>query len=257
MDDGNEQSAAEASLASIKPTSNMGVLPVDKPAGWDIQLFDTAGARIHIVEAQIGLVLAHNARMGVTVAYGLTRGGFDGWQIHETGGGGSVTTPFTIIDGVLYVGVVTQVRHTQGGPVDNTPRGYRKPGENALENAVREWNEEVETGDNYAVHIFELSGQPVNQNSANYETWGENEGVKYFACEISPNALEMQPDGSYVFRPDLLSSTNEAERKKEAIFGTRFINAAFAFGLSDAFTVVATGRIVNYLSGAGHKIALC
>ncbi len=250
-------SDAATALQDTIPTSRMDVLPGDKKAGWDIQLFNTDGDRIHIVDGVIGLVIANNVRMGVTVAYGLTRGGFDGWQIHETGGGGSVTTPFAIINGVLYIGVVTQVRHTQGGPVDNTPRGYRQPGENALETAVREWNEEVETGDNYAVHIFELDGRPVNQNSANYETWGENEGVKYFACEISPNALEAQPDGSYVFRPDLLSSTNEAERKKEAIFGARFIAAASALDLSDAFTIVATGRIINHLSDADRKIALC
>lgn len=248
------KTAAQLALKGTIPTSNNQLRTAEKKPGWNARVFDPEGNLIET--GPIGLIISNNPKMGVTVTYGLTLGGFDGWQIHETGGGGSVTTPFAVIDDVLYVGVVTQNRHTQGGPVDNTPRGYRKPGENPLENAIREYNEEIETNDaKLMVKIAPLPGQPVNQNSAHYETWGPDEGVKYFACEISKNAL-VANDGHYVFREDLLSAINEEERKKEAILGAKFIRADKALGLNDSFTLIAAAKIMLLLSKAGRDVRL-
>ena len=160
-----------------------------------------------------------------------------------------------LFDGVLRLGVVEQLRHTQGGVVDNVTRGYRRPGENALENGVREFIEEtgVNPGEN-AIEIFEPSGKPVNMNSANYETWGDNEGVNFFACYVSPELLT-QDGNTYTFRRDLIDTLDE-ERKKEQIFKAKFITASEALQSNDAFTIIIVGRIMLHLRNEGVDFRL-
>jgi hypothetical protein len=241
----DSKTAAQQALETTVPTPKIGVVPPDMTPGWNIQVFNTAGHKVQL--ENVGLIIGHNPKLGVTFTYGLTLGGFDGLQIHETGGGGAVIVPFFLKGGQCYIGVVEQLRHTQGGHVNNVPRGYRKPGENALENAVREFNEEVGPDtDKVSVEIYPLGGSPVNANSAHYETWGVDEGVKFFTCEISANALEAQEDGSYAFRADMLGKIDD-ERKKEAIFGAKFIPWDQALALNDAFTVVCVARLLAHL----------
>jgi 8-oxo-dGTP pyrophosphatase MutT (NUDIX family) len=216
-------------------------IPSDKQEkrGWTVKL---DGETIR----NVGSLQISNPNFGV-VTYGLTPPGYDGWSFKEIGGGGSVIVPYAQIDKQLYIGVVEQARHNQGGKVLNVPRGFLDPGESHFQAANREVVEETgyDPGDKKTV---ELVGDPMNPNSAFFETPEKNEGVKCYALQIQSRELE-EREGMYVFRSGILRSnaSSKSARLAEQILGTRFIPYQQAVRLGDMFTVAAVGRLIGQL----------
>ena len=64
----------------------------------------------------VSRVTISNPRFG-EFNYGITRGKYDGWSFHEIGGGGSVIIPYVHINDSIFVGLIKQERHNQGGKV--------------------------------------------------------------------------------------------------------------------------------------------
>lgn len=182
-----------------------------------------------------------------TLSYGDTPAGYDGWAFHEAGGGGAVTMPFTAIDDVLWVGLVQQHRHNQGGDVWNVPRGFLDSGESHQNAASRELAEE--TG--YLVDagtVFRLPGVGANPNSTFFETWGDGEGVGFFALEVSPDNL-MCKEGNLVFRTEHLDSSehNRSNRTAEMIWRSRFFRWEEAVFMGDMFSNAAVARLLGWM----------
>jgi 8-oxo-dGTP pyrophosphatase MutT (NUDIX family) len=179
--------------------------------------------------------------------YGMTPGGWDGVAVHEPGGGGSVSVPFAMVKGQLWLGMVEQVRPYQGGPVLNLPRGYMDPGKNHFETVVQELEEEARLSAS-DVTIIPLPGAPCNPNSAVFVTTGSDEGVHFYAVEISERLLEFDEEsGEPRLRPDvLMPKTKQAEQ----ICQSRFVPWSQAMESSDMFTVAGAGRLRAYLTRA-------
>lgn len=173
--------------------------------------------------------------------YGLTPGGYDAWSFREVAGGGVVTIPFSIIDGDIYVGLVEQMRHNQGGKIWNVARGFLNPGETNFQALIREYEEEVR----YAgpdKRIKPLEGENMNPNSAFFETPEKTDGVKFFSLEVLPSQLELDIElGAYRFKAGLLQPTN---RQAELIYNSRFFSWRTAVQVGDMFTIAAVGRLL-------------
>ncbi|MFZ5364611.1 MAG: NUDIX domain-containing protein [Patescibacteria group bacterium] len=182
-----------------------------------------------------------NERFG-ELNYGLSPvGQFAQWAFHEIGGGGSVNVPYAIVDGILLIGVLPENRPFQGGMVENLPRGFLDPGENHFETAVRETLEEV--GVDVSGRIRELSGKPVNPNSAFFETAAQGEGGMFFSVRFYDEELvegeEIRLDPSVV-----RAATMQAEK----MMTVRFIPWIEAVKLGDMFTLAGIGRLLGQLA---------
>lgn len=200
---------------------------------WEVELNG------EVIEKVLHLKIS-NSKFG-EVNYGLTPAGYDGWSFHEIGGGGVVTVPFSIIDGELYVGLVKQLRHNQGGEAWNVPRGFLSPDENHFKAAIREYEEEVRylSPDK---RVKPLEGESCNPNSAFFETAEKGEGVKYYSIEILPTQLELDPEqNAFRFRSGLLEP---ATKQAELILKCRFFGWRKAVQVADMFTVAAAGRLL-------------
>ena len=179
------------------------------------------------------------------LTYGRTPAGYDGWSFRVSHGGGVVIAPFAIVNGVLYVGVVEQLRHNQGGMVQNVPRGFCEPRESYLQAAARELFEETGNRDGATI-CFPMQGEPVNQDSASFDTSGDSEGVRFFAARITPDQLEPADVGLRI-----RGSENEpisAAAREEQIASLRFIPWTEATHLGDMFTLAAVARLLAYLT---------
>ncbi len=188
----------------------------------------------------------HHPHYGV-LAYGETPAGHDGWSFRETGGGGVVVLPFVPRANDLYVGLLRQHRHNQGGDVWNAPRGFVEPGEDHLAAGHRELGEE--TGIDARLHrLFLLAGSPGNPNSAFFETPEASLGVRFVAVEFSPGDLT-EVDGTLQLREALVSSNPEARshRTAEQISAARFFHWTEAARVADMFTNAAVARLLAYL----------
>jgi ADP-ribose pyrophosphatase YjhB (NUDIX family) len=220
------------------PKSLIIPIPADKQdkRGWSVSL---NGAPI----PQVTELTISNPKFGV-VTYGLTTPGYDGWSFRENGGGGSVIVPYASIEKQLYIGVLEQGRHNQGGKVLNVPRGFLDPGESHFEAAKREFAEE--SGVNVKVNVVPLAGEPMNPNSAFFETPEPEEGVKCFAVQFHSAQLEKGEMG-YKFRDGIVKPNAESKATKlaEQILGCHFIPFAKALQLGDMFTVAAVGRLMG------------
>lgn len=226
----------QASTAVAPVTSLIAPIPLDKQdkRGWSVTLNGE-----HVPQVQS--LCISNPKFGA-VNYGNTPPGYDGWSFHEIGGGGSVIVPYASINKELWIGVLEQARHNQGGKVLNVPRGFIDPGESHFEAAHREFVEET-GADPGSARVTPLPGESMNPNSAFFETPGEGEGVKCFAVQFHSRQLEPS-DGSYVFRKGVIKATR-AKTAAEQILGCRFIPYAKALQLGDMFTVAAVGRLIG------------
>jgi ADP-ribose pyrophosphatase YjhB (NUDIX family) len=186
-----------------------------------------------------------------TLTYGDTPAGYDSWAFHEAGGGGAVTLPFAILDDALWIGLVHQQRPNQGGDVWNVPRGFLDPGERHEEAARRELTEE--TGYDVAMgRVFALPGARANPNSTFFETWGDGEGVHFYALEVAPDELLVDGD-RWAFRPERIASRerDRGNRVAEMIYRAQFLPWHEAAGVSDMFTNAAVARLLAHLRRSG------
>jgi len=186
-----------------------------------------------------------------TLTYGETPMGYDGWSYREYAGGGTVTLPFTIRDGELYVGLILQRRPNQGGEVWNAPRGFLDPGETREAGAARELNEE--TGFEHSAALVTLPGEPGNPNSTFFETWATDEGVTFHAVQIHANMVELGLSG-LGFRAGILDESASARRSRvaEAITQARFLPWAQAAQVGDLLTNAAVARLLAHLQAVGE-----
>lgn len=179
------------------------------------------------------------------VTYGLSKAGHDGWSFRDVGG--AVTIPFSIIEKQLFVGVVKQLRHNQGGYVWNVPRGFVDFGETLNSTASRELFEEsgYKAGKD---RIVNLEGEPGNCNSSFFETPDDSNAVRFFAVEINPNEL-IESDFGFRIRPENIENgeADKNSRAAEMIDETRLIPWHEAAHLSDMFSNSAVARLLAYL----------
>ncbi|MCH7641427.1 NUDIX domain-containing protein [Patescibacteria group bacterium] len=175
-------------------------------------------------------------------------GNYDQWSFHEIGGGGSVTVPFVLVEGALYIGTVSQPRPLQdtSGPVPNLPRGFLDPGESHFEAAKRETEEEL----GITATSFELPGEPTNPNSAFFETWGEGEGARFFGLEFGENMVKAKGEG-YVLDEGLVSPVSKSA---EGIMSAGFIPWQKAALVGDIFTIAGVARLTAYLESEGRLV---
>lgn len=208
----------------------------------------------------VSRVTITNLRFGA-FNYGKTVPGYDGWSFKQTGGGGAVIIPFAFVNkdpnmpAVLscYVGVVKQNRHNQGGEVWNVPRGFSEPREIAITTAKRELTQEL----GVRRQIFPLPGDPVNPNSAFFETLNPDEGDTFWAVEFLREELieQIEADapshiGKLQLKPGIFKPDN---KDAEKILSCMFTSIESAAMLSDMYTVAATARLAFYLDNQAGR----
>lgn len=184
-----------------------------------------------------------NDRLG-TLTYGKSPSGeYDQWAFHEAGGGGSAIVPYSIVDNQLFIGVVTQGRPLQSDRlVANVPRGFMDPGKSHFQAASSELAEEM----GLDIPVIDLGGEGGNPNNAFFETWGENEGVKFWAVKVPADKLIAGEGGQYGFKPGAVQPV-EGDKMAERILGSKFITLIEAGKLGDMMTTSGITRLLNYL----------
>lgn len=208
--------------------------------GWSLLVNDSPVPSVSMLELR-------HPRYG-TLFYGKSpSGNYDQWSFHEAGGGGSVTVPFALINGALYIGVVRQPRPLQdrNNAVLNVPRGFLDPGETHFQAAERESEEELGIP-----ATFRLPGDPANPNSTFFETWGEGEGVRFFGLEVNQNFLVAEND-EYLLNPRLVKPVS---KPAEGIMGARFISWQKAALLGDMFTRAGVASLIAHLVSASRLV---
>lgn len=173
------------------------------------------------------------------LAWGQRPEGTIGWLWRETGGGGSVTTLYTVVNQRLYLSMLYEERKTQGGLAWNVPRAFVDPNEDHFTAAQREMGEEIgyiplET------RLFLLQGEPGNWNSTFSDTSEVGKGVRFYGLEVLPHELE--PEGEvFKFKAFLQPKTKLGER----ILACRFHPWWMAARVSDHFSGKALSRLVD------------
>lgn len=209
-------------------------IPEGAQPGWSIR----ADYRSRSDLMSPGMLIARQEKLGVTVHYGMTPGGFDGFVIDQDRGG-VVIVPFVEINDEICIGVVEQKRplQDQRGLVLNVPRGFSDGGE-FEDDARRELQEEMNLN---PVRLIDLGGQPTNPNSAFFQTAGSKQGDRWFGVALLPDQV-VQISGAWRLRPDLIVG-NKAHKIAECIGRAQFIPIDEATGLGDMYTVAAAAKI--------------
>lgn len=215
-------------------------IPSEKQKGrnWIVKINNQEISDVNLLEIE-------NPNYGI-VSYGLTKDGYDGWSFRDVGG--AVTIPFCFYNGKLFVGVIQQCRHNQGGYVWNVPRGFLNLGEDLHTTAQRELVEE--SGYSSEKHqIIQLPGESGNCNSAFFETPDESNAVAFYAVEIDKSELNKEAE-TLVFKPEMLNNSEEnlQNRSLEMIKEMKFILWTEAALLSDMFSNTAVARLIAYLN---------
>lgn len=140
-------------------------------------------------------VVFDNPKFG-KLSFGQRPEGTVGWMWHEASGGDQGVVPFSVINNLLYIGLIQEERPTIPGRFTwNIPRGFINPGETHLESAKRKLKEEV--GDLGKFELKELTRIPANPNSTFFDTSQSGEGFRFFSVEIPPGIL-VRKDGGFI-----------------------------------------------------------
>lgn len=197
-----------------------------------------------------------NEQMGIEVSYGKRVEGFDGVLLHEPGGGGSVSFPFVILRGQLWIGLLEEQRPNMGGKVLDAPGGFIDPGESHFETAVREFEEEVgvKTASSTVIDLNQYA-EPTNANRAFFDTSRVGEGNHYYAWEFTPDQVVLQYDSDQeiphlIFRKDLISP-RQGDRGAERIFSCKFYPWSIVAKKADIFCSALVTRLLIYLTKNG------
>ena len=143
-----------------------------------------------IIQQDISNIQIDNPKFG-RLSFGLRPEGTIGWMWKEVGGGGRIIFPYAVIDNKLYIGLLLQERHAQGGYVWNVPRGFLDPAKTHFESALAELKEEVGYK-NPGEKFRELKGEHANCNSSFVDS--REGGDRYFAFEVFPEELKRYHD---------------------------------------------------------------
>lgn len=169
-------------------------------------------------------------------------------QTWRVGGGGAATIMWSRDpEGNLFVGGVLQNRAfiDRLNKVFNIARGFARPGEDIRDAALRELDEEVGNPDLLVPQS--LPGAPVNMDSAWFDSEGDFNGtVEFFHLQVPWELLVAQDDGSYAFEVDAITE----EKKKEAIFGAKFVPGETIPSLADGISIIGYARLLAYLANA-------
>lgn len=233
--------AASSPAAKIRTPFGTSLESVDDKTqiGWEI-----AVDGVKLSPKQLTIV---NEQLGGQVVYGRNpASGRDQWAYHERGGGGSVTLPFAVLNGRLYVAVVQQNRPLQSKvPVLNAVRGFLDPDKTHFEIAAAELGQEM----GLIARPIKLPGPGANPNSTFFETWGEGEGISFWAVPVSTGMLEKTND-ELRFKKGALKPA-EGDKIAEIILGSRLIRWEEAAGLGDMMTLSGISRLLAWLRQQG------
>jgi len=212
--------------------------------GWQLEVTDRS-------------MLLTQEKMGLALEYGMRVEGFDGVLIHEPGGGGSVSIPFVIWTGDLWIGLLEEERKNMGGRVLGAPGGFLDPGEKHFEAADREFTEEVGIG---KVKISDTPlGEPGNPNRAFFDTSREGEGIHFYPVEFLPEHVEYDRfDDFKVFSLRFKEGVivpKAGDRVAEKIFGCRFYRWQTPATKSDMFANAMFSRLFIHLVETGRATA--
>ena len=88
-------------------------------------------------------IRASHSKFGA-LSWGKRPEGTQGWMWEEVGGGGAGIVAYVLVTEKLYIGLTLEQRFgVRGNWALNIPRGFVDPSISHLENARREWEEEV------------------------------------------------------------------------------------------------------------------
>lgn len=221
-------------------------VPDSSKAGWNVGVE-------HDSEGKVTKVSANQGRMHVDVDYGQGPQGYDQWGIREPNGGGSVTIPYLVIDGELYVGAISQFRPFTGRKITEASRGFSLPIETHEEAAKREFDEETGANESLTSRIHPLEGRPVNPNNTFFiANPSKNEGSKIFGLPIKPEEVELRRTSKdpkrrvYRLAPELQGEIKELNEKINPA-GIRFFHESLLGNTSEGFTQIALGKISRAL----------
>lgn len=204
-------------------------------------------------------VTFNNSKFGL-LSFGQRPEGTIGWIWHEASGGGQGVVPYSVIDDLLFIGLVQESRPMLSGLAWNIPRGFINPGETHFDSAKRELGEEV--GNLSWLELKELQGLPANPNSTFFDTSSRGGDFRFFGLEIPAVILTPNIDvikfgdglfckGSYKFKDDSIKSISRAGEK---IIRCLFFPWPYASIIQDTFTgmgvlrLLTTNRhLINYL----------
>ncbi|HRF28132.1 MAG TPA: hypothetical protein PL051_00620 [Candidatus Saccharibacteria bacterium] len=203
-----------------------------------------------LVQIDVNRAVLLNDKRHIAMMWGespMSTSDFRYAQAWRVGGGGAATIMWSRDpEGTLYVGGVLQSRPfiDTENPVFNIARGLTAVGEAVRDAALRELDEEVNQLD--LLVPLPLPGDPVNMDSAFFGSQGEgwNGMVEFFHVEVPWDLLVKQDDGSFVFRIE----NDTVDKQKEAIFGAMFVPATTTTSMADAFTIIATAKLRDYLA---------
>lgn len=166
-----------------------------------------------------------------------------GWIWKEIGGGGVGVVPFFVAADVLYVGMVKQERHCQGGLVWNIPRGFLDPGLTHIESAVAETSEEL--GLNASERLIPLQGESSNSNSTFFDTSDTGAGFRYYGLRIHSKEVDMAVGPPYPFKE---GSIRPLSTMGERIVSARFFLWSYAAQVGDQFSNTGAARLIARFS---------
>jgi 8-oxo-dGTP pyrophosphatase MutT (NUDIX family) len=214
------------------------------------------------VEIPVESVTMINPHIGVSVDYGQGQEGYDRPVIRELGGGGSVTTPYMLLNGEIYIGLIKEYRPTMKDEyIWSVPRGMLNQGESHADAAVRELAEETGFDANKIRqgrrlgHVTLLAAG-LNSNPTYFDTTqgGEDEtpGISIYAVEVSADDLvQTVEDGKtyFSFKPSIASEP-QTDKATEKIIGSRFVPLREVMQSQDMMTSAAAGQLLSaFLTG--------
>lgn len=163
-------------------------IPAGMQKGWGLRIDDKpVDCRSARLDSKFG-----------TWSYGMHPHGYDGWWFAEFGGGGVITLPYSVIDDILWVGLIEEDRPNLGGETLCAIGGYLDENENPETAARREAFEE--TG--LSVPHFRLAGVPAASNRALFVAdHRAGEGVKFYAAHVPQEALTPPTEGRRYWSP--------------------------------------------------------
>lgn len=187
-----------------------------------------------------------NPGFNTGIVYGeCDMGAFQYDAVEFLDGGGSVCLPFIVIEGEVWVGVLTQNRPLAGGNIKNCPRGFKKLDEEALETARRELSEELIGLE--SAEIIEMPGKKVNMNTAFSDTVNGG-SISFTALNIPESAIEYK-EGIPAFK-DFIAVPKKSNAEK--ILSCELITIWEALELECGMTALNAGRLLAHLKKEGH-----
>lgn len=214
----------------------LAVIAPEQKRGWKVVVEFLDGTSRDDVAA----VEMTNPRIG-QVVYGWNPAGYDQFMVLENGGGGSVTVPYALIDGQLYVGGVFQNRPNMGGVKLCAIGGFLKSDESHFVAAGREASEEV--GFTEPATLL-LTGEPGCWNRALSVTNETDEGTHFYGLGLDPKCLAPAEEGTYAIDPQILKPVSKSA---ESIVKARLVHWKIAARVADQFLNAAVARLIAYL----------